>query len=68
MGYQPIGLSKTSLKQNVKNPTVASEFDNMYYKTSKIKSINSGSTFYKKLQLLKRKKYQTISLSGLNFR
>jgi hypothetical protein len=33
-----IGWSKTSLKQKCKNNNcLASEFDNMYYKTSKIK-------------------------------
>ncbi|MEZ7500684.1 endonuclease/exonuclease/phosphatase family protein [Flavobacterium sp. Arc3] len=56
MGYQPILVGqKTSLKQKCKNDRcLASEFDNMYYKTSKIKTINSGFIpFYKNFNSLK---------------
>jgi endonuclease/exonuclease/phosphatase family metal-dependent hydrolase len=56
MGYQPILVGqKTSLKQKCKNNNcLASEFDNMYYKTSKIKSTNSGViSFYKNFNSLK---------------
>jgi endonuclease/exonuclease/phosphatase family metal-dependent hydrolase len=56
MGYQSILVGqKTSLKQKCKvNRCLASEFDNMYYKTSKIKSVNSGVvSFYKNFNSLK---------------
>lgn len=56
MGYQSILVNqKTSLKQECKNDIcLASEFDNMYYKTSKIKALNSGIIpFYKKFNSLK---------------
>ena len=56
MGYQSILVNqKTSLKQECKNgKCLASEFDNMYYKTSKIKTINSGIIpFYKNFNSLK---------------
>lgn len=56
MGYQSILIDqKTSLKQKCKKSRcLASEFDNMYYKTSKIKSINSGViAFYKNFNTLK---------------
>lgn len=56
MGYQSILIGqKTSLKQKCeKSRCLASEFDNMYYKTSKIKSINSGViAFYKEFNSLK---------------
>jgi hypothetical protein len=48
-------LAKTSLKQKYKNNNyLASEYDNMYYKTSKIKSINKGVlSFYKDFNTLK---------------
>jgi endonuclease/exonuclease/phosphatase family metal-dependent hydrolase len=44
MGYQSILVNqKTSLKKECKNDKcLASEFDNMYFKTSKITTINSG--------------------------
>jgi hypothetical protein len=49
------GWPKTSLKQKYKNNNyLASEYDNMYYKTSKIKSINKGVlSFYKDFNTLK---------------
>jgi endonuclease/exonuclease/phosphatase family metal-dependent hydrolase len=56
MGYQSILVGqKTSLKQKYKNNNyLASEYDNMYYKTSKIKSINKGVlSFYKDFNTLK---------------
>ncbi|MFV8372362.1 endonuclease/exonuclease/phosphatase family protein [Flavobacterium sp. LB2P74] len=56
MGYQSILVNqKTSLKQACKNgKCLASEFDNMYYKTSKISSINSGIiSFHKNFNSLK---------------
>ena len=56
MGYQSILVNqKTSLKQECKNgKCLASEFDNIYYKTSKIKTINSGIIpFYKNFNSLK---------------
>lgn len=56
MGYQSILVDqKTSLKQECKNnKCLASEFDNMYYKTSKINIINSGIIpFYKNFNSLK---------------
>jgi hypothetical protein len=68
MGYQSI-WPKTSLKQKYNNNNyLASEYD-MYYKTSKIKSINKGVlSFYKDFNTLKRQgKYQITSLSGLSF-
>lgn len=44
MGYQSILVNqKTSLKKECRNDKcLASEFDNMYFKTSKITTINSG--------------------------
>lgn len=56
MGYQPIlSKQKTSLKQKCNNTNcLASEFDNMFYNTSKIKFKNSGViTFYKSFNTLK---------------
>jgi deoxyribonuclease-1-like protein len=56
MGYQSIlAGQKTSLKQKCKNNEyLASEYDNMYYKTTKIKNLNSGIiSFYKKFNSLK---------------
>ena len=56
MGFNSIFINqKTSLKQECKNnKCLASEFDNMYYKTSKIKFINSGVIlFYKNFNSLK---------------
>ena len=56
MGYQSILVGqKTSLKQKYKNNNyLASEYDNMYYKTSRIKSINKGVlSFYKDFNTLK---------------
>lgn len=50
MGYQPIfSKQKTSLKMEaVNNEYLASEFDNIFYNTGKIKFINSGVIhFYK---------------------
>ncbi|MFV5686440.1 endonuclease/exonuclease/phosphatase family protein [Flavobacterium sp. GB2R13] len=57
MGYQSILVNqKTSLKQECKNDKcLASEFDNMYFKTSKINTINSGViAFYKNFNSLKQ--------------
>jgi len=56
MGYQSILVNqKTSLRQACKNgKCLASEFDNMYYKTSKINIINSGIIpFHKNFNSLK---------------
>ena len=56
MGYQSILVDqKTSLKQECKNDNcLASEFDNMYFKSSKINTINSGIIhFYKNFNSLK---------------
>jgi endonuclease/exonuclease/phosphatase family metal-dependent hydrolase len=55
MGYQSILAKKTSLKQkSIKQQLPCSEYDNMYYKTSKIKSINKGVlSFYKDFNTLK---------------
>jgi endonuclease/exonuclease/phosphatase family metal-dependent hydrolase len=55
MGYQSILVNqKTSLKKECKNgKCLASEFDNMYYKSSKITTINSGIiSFYKNFNSL----------------
>lgn len=57
MGYQSILVDqKTSLKQECKNEKcLASEFDNMYFKTSKINTINAGVIpFYKNFTSLKQ--------------
>jgi endonuclease/exonuclease/phosphatase family metal-dependent hydrolase len=56
MGYQSILIDqKTSLKQECKNGNcLASEFDNIYFKTLKINPINSGIiSFYEKFNTLK---------------
>ena len=56
MGYQSILVNqKTSLKQTVKKGKyLASEYDNMFYNTSKINSINKGIiSFYKNFASLK---------------
>lgn len=56
MGYQSIlAGQKTSLKQKCKNNNcLASEYDNMYYKTTKIRNLNSGIiSFYKNFNSLK---------------
>ena len=56
MGYRPILVNqKTSLKQKCKNQEcLASEFDNIFFKTSKIKNIRSGFIpFYKSFGSLK---------------
>lgn len=56
MGYQSIlSGQKTSLKQKCKNnKCLASEYDNMYYKTTKIRNLNSGIiSFYKNFNSLK---------------
>lgn len=56
MGYQSILVNqKTSLKKECKNDKcLASEFDNMYYKTSTISTINSGIIpFYENFNSLK---------------
>lgn len=56
MGFQSILVNqKTSLKQECKKEIcLASEFDNIYYKTSKIKLINSGIIpFHKNFNTLK---------------
>lgn len=56
MGYKSILINqKTSLKKTVKNGKyLASEFDNMFYNTAKIKSINKGFipfyTFFKSFE------------------
>jgi hypothetical protein len=49
MGYQSILVGQNIFKTKYKNNNyLASEYDNMYYKTSKIKSINKGVlSFYK---------------------
>jgi endonuclease/exonuclease/phosphatase family metal-dependent hydrolase len=55
MGYQSILVDqKTSLKKECKNDNcLASEFDNMYFKTSKITTLNSGViSFYKNFNSL----------------
>jgi endonuclease/exonuclease/phosphatase family metal-dependent hydrolase len=56
MGYQSILVNqKTSLKQQVKNNKyLASEYDNMFYNTSKINKIDKGViSFYKNFGSLK---------------
>lgn len=56
MGYKPIFAGrKTSLKQEcVNNNCLASEFDNMFYNTRKIKFLRSGTLhFYKRFRTLK---------------
>jgi endonuclease/exonuclease/phosphatase family metal-dependent hydrolase len=56
MGYLPILVNqKTSLKKECDNgDCIASEFDNMFYNTSKINSIKSGFIpFYKNFNSLK---------------
>jgi endonuclease/exonuclease/phosphatase family metal-dependent hydrolase len=56
MGYKPTLINqKTSLKQSCKNDNcLASEFDNMFYNSSKITTINSGViSFYKNFNTLK---------------
>jgi endonuclease/exonuclease/phosphatase family metal-dependent hydrolase len=56
MGFQSILVNqKTSLKQECKEEIcLASEFDNMYYKTSTIRLLNSGIIpFYKNFDSLK---------------
>jgi len=56
MGYKPIFINKkTTLKQKCKNDKcLASEFDNMFYNSSKINSFNSGVIhFYKNFNSLK---------------
>ncbi|MFQ3173298.1 MAG: deoxyribonuclease-1-like protein [Flavobacterium sp.] len=56
MGYQSIlAGQKTSLKQKcTNNKCLASEYDNMYYKSSKIRNLNSGViSFYKNFHSLK---------------
>jgi endonuclease/exonuclease/phosphatase family metal-dependent hydrolase len=56
MGYQSILVGqKTSLKQKCRNNKyLASEYDNIYYKTSKIKRMNAGIIpFYKDFNTLK---------------
>jgi endonuclease/exonuclease/phosphatase family metal-dependent hydrolase len=56
MGYKPIITNqKTSLKQKcIKDNCLASEFDNVFYNSSKINSRNSGAIpFYKKFNSLK---------------
>lgn len=56
MGYKPIFASqKTTLKmKSVNNQCLASEFDNIFYNSSKIKFINSGViSFYKYFATLK---------------
>jgi endonuclease/exonuclease/phosphatase family metal-dependent hydrolase len=56
MGYKAIiENQKTSLKQEYKNgECLSSEFDNMHYKSSKIKPLNSGIIpFYKNFNSLK---------------
>lgn len=49
-GYQSILVGqKTSLKHKCKyNKCLSSEYDNIFYKTSKIKNLNSGSIFFYK--------------------
>lgn len=56
MGYAPILQNqKTSLKQNCKNDNcLASEFDNIFYKTSTLNYINSGIIeFHKSFSTMK---------------
>lgn len=56
VGYKPILIDqKTSLKQNcINNQCLASEFDNIFYNSSKINSIDSGVVlFYKNFNSLK---------------
>lgn len=56
MGYQSVLFNqKTSLKKECKNDKcLASEFDNMFYKTTKMNIINSGIIpFYKNFSSLK---------------
>lgn len=56
MGYKPIFTGrKTSLKQEcINNNCLASEFDNMFYNTFKIKFVRSGTLdFYKRFPTLK---------------
>ena len=57
MGYQSMLVNqKTSLKKKCKNGNcLASEFDNMYFKTSKIIPVNSGIiSFYKNFNSLQQ--------------
>lgn len=57
MGYQSTFVNqKTSLKKECKNDKcLASEFDNVYYRPSKIQTINSGViAFYKSFATLKK--------------
>lgn len=57
MGYKPIFTGrKTSLKQEcLNNNCLASEFDNMFYNTRKIKFLRSGTLdFYKRFRTLKK--------------
>ena len=56
MGYKPIFIGqKTSLKDTcIKDDCLASEFDNIFFNTSKIHFLNSGVIpFYKKFSTLK---------------
>ena len=56
MGYKPVFVNqKTSLKENYnRNECLASEYDNMFYKTSKINFEKSGVIhFYKSFATLK---------------
>ena len=56
MGYKPILINqKTSLKQSCKyDNCLASEFDNMFYNSSKIRALNAGVLpFYKNFNSLK---------------
>jgi hypothetical protein len=56
MGHQSVLVNKkTSLKHTIKNyKYLASEFNNMFYNTSKIDSINKGIiSFYNKFNSLK---------------
>ena len=48
MGFAPILKNqKTSLKQSCKkNQCLASEFDNMFYNSSKVKTINAGAVLF----------------------
>jgi hypothetical protein len=68
MGYQSILVGQNIFKTKyINNNYLASEYDNMYYKTSKIKSINKGVlSFYKDFNTLKRQGRDHI-LSGLSF-
>ncbi|MFV8368011.1 endonuclease/exonuclease/phosphatase family protein [Flavobacterium sp. LB2R40] len=62
MGFQSILVNhKTSLKKECKSDDcLASEFDNIYYKSSKVRTLNSGIIlFYKNFSSLK--KARTVS-------